>query len=211
MSGQASRRWSAVNRVKPNTLAVAAIKRSAGSSCARRIERLASATSMVTGDSVTGLSESAPRIQRNLSPRSSKRPRSASSSVSQILIDDRWRETVSEVSKLRAFGESLRESSKLQSQTCVSSSRDVTIRSLAQFVRCAGAGLIRFPLLRTRYGLDQISDDGAPTAHRPQPGFGRRLGWWNDLGHRLAEASHQNRLTRLLHPCENGEASGLEF
>ena len=208
MSGQARRRWSAVNRVKPKTLALAAIKRSAGSSCARRIERLASATSIVIGVSVTGLSDNAPRIQRGRSPLSSRRPRFASSSVSQMLMADRWRETESEASRSRAFGESLRESSKLQSQTCVSRSRGVTIRSL---VRCAGAGLKRFPLFRSGDGLDQVPDDRAPAAHCPQPGFRGRPGWRHDLGYRLAEAGHQNRIARLLHARQNGEACRLEF
>ena len=34
---------------------------------------------------------------------------------------------------------------------------------------------------------------------------------WNYLGHRLTEASNQNRFLGLLHLIEEGQALGLEF
>ena len=68
-----------------------------------------------------------------------------------------------------------------------------------------------FPLRKLHRGGDEVTTDLAVVLHRAEPspcGTRRR---WQNLGDRLAEASHQNRLARLPHPVENGQTGRLEF
>lgn len=89
MFRQCSKRLSAVTSVSPLTFAVAAMNRSAGSRWGKSIDRLANATSNVSGDSTTGLDSSAVRNHDCASLSTVTRPFSMRSMASQTLTGER--------------------------------------------------------------------------------------------------------------------------